>query len=299
MQAMQQSPAASIGAYRLERQLGEGGMGTVWAATHAETGASVALKLVKSTEAKPEQRRRMLREARVAAAINHPNVVRVLDVFEADDGSPVIVMEHLHGETLREKLDRELQLNLEEAITLLLPVISAVGTAHSLGIIHRDLKPENIFFARAPGALEPRVLDFGTVKLTATGDLAASIQLTAPGSLIGTPLYMAPEQITAEPLDHRADIWSLGVVLYESLSGGRPVDGAGYEQLVVRLLMSAIVPLRAVAPDLPSEVTDLVDRMLSRDPNGRPWDLRSVYTVLEPFARVPSLRFGTAQPDAR
>jgi serine/threonine-protein kinase len=288
---MTSSAGEVVGPYRLERQLGEGGMGTVWAAIHAESGARVALKLMKTASPSAEERRRLLREARVASAIQHPNVVRVFEVFETEQGTPVIVMELLHGETLRGKLIREVRLEPSETANVLLPVISAVGTAHSLGIVHRDLKPENVFLALENRAARSCVLDFGTAKLTASVGLVASAQLTQPGALVGTVLYMAPEQITGEPVDHRTDIWALGVILYEALSGARPIDGTRPEQVVMRLVSSAITPLSVVAPDVPEDLVELVRRMLTRDRNERPSDLREVYAVLEAYARAPSLRF--------
>jgi eukaryotic-like serine/threonine-protein kinase len=269
-------------------------MGAVWSAVHLENGVRVALKLMKTVSPSAEERRRLLREARVASAVQHPNVVRVFDVFENEQGTPVIVMELLEGETLRAKLARESRLDPSDVANLMLPVVSAVGTAHALGIVHRDLKPENVFLARESGRVRPCVLDFGTAKLTASVGLVASAQLTQPGALVGTVLYMAPEQITGEPVDHRTDIWALGVILYEALSGARPIDGTRPEQVVMRLVSSAITPLSVVAPEVPEDLVDLVRRTLSRDANYRPADLREVYAVLETYARVPSLRFGGA-----
>jgi serine/threonine-protein kinase len=207
----------------------------------------------------------------------------------------VIVMERLIGENLRDKLDRERSLGMEEAASVLLPVISAVGTAHAYGVIHRDLKPENVFLALERGVIRSLVLDFGVAKLTASeGITAASAAITDTGAVVGTPMYMAPEQIMGEPIDHRVDIWALGAILYEVLSGGRPIDGEGFGQIFKNLMTSAITPLRVIAPELPPGLTELVDRMLARDRDDRPLDLRSVYEALEPFTQTPSLRFGAA-----
>jgi eukaryotic-like serine/threonine-protein kinase len=269
-------------------------MGAVWAATHLPSGAVAALKLVKASRHSAETRRRLLREARVSTTISHPNIVRVFSVFELEDGLPVIVMERLSGENLRQKLDRETALDVEEAASVLLPVISAVGTAHSYGVVHRDLKPENVFLALESDLIRPCVLDFGVAKLTASEGLtAASAALTDTGAVVGTPMYMAPEQIMGEVIDHRADVWAVGVLLYEALSGARPIEGEGFGQVFKNLMTSAITPLAMVAPDLPQRLTELVDRMLARDKSDRPLDLRSVYEALEPFAHTPSLRFGS------
>src|SRR5262245_13005589 len=193
------APGALIGGrYRLERLLGKGGMGQVWAVTHEVTHRSAALKLLNGpVHLRADRRRRFLREARAASAVNHPNVVRVHDFFELEDGTPVMLMDLLEGETLGKRLGREGSLLLPEAANVLLPVVSAVGTAHARGIIHRDLKPDNVFLARTEsGALDVRVLDFGVAKLVSAGAHGAedSDALTGTGGLLGTPSYMSPEQ---------------------------------------------------------------------------------------------------------
>jgi eukaryotic-like serine/threonine-protein kinase len=294
------APGTAIGQdYRLERLLGEGGMGAVWQATRLVDGAAVAIKFVKAGRHAVEVSRRLLREARVGSAIQHPNVVRVYDVFQYGE-RPAVVMELLSGENLRQKIERERRLSLEEAVNLLLPVISAVGTAHALGVIHRDLKPEYVFLSREQHLTVPRVLEFGVAKLTASEGLTmASAEITSTGSLLGTPGYMAPEQLGGEELDQRADIWSLGVILYEVLSGGRPIEGEGIGQIFKNMMTSAITPIEIIAPELPAEISDLSSRMLARDKADRPFDLRSVYLALEPFAQAPSIRFGPAAPSAR
>src|SRR5262245_22822741 len=144
-------PGVVVARFRLDRLLGEGGMGSVWAATGVDTGEAVALKFVKRTPHDEEARRRLLREARAASAVQHPNVVVAREVIELDDGAPVLVMELLRGEPLSERLRREQVLPLGELCTILLPVVSAVGAAHAAGIVHRDLKPENVFLAEGEG----------------------------------------------------------------------------------------------------------------------------------------------------
>src|SRR4051812_21927994 len=217
------------GRYRLEHPLGEGGMGTVWAATHTVTRRSVAMKFLKdSMRHRRDLRERFLREAAAASALKHPNVVEIIDVFDFAEGSPVMVMELLRGETLGAKLLRDERLSVEETAALLLPVVSAVGEAHAIGIVHRDLKPDNLFLLEGSGEPRVKVLDFGIAKLSAERYLQGgpSPLLTESGSMLGTPCYMAPEQASGEsPVDHRADIWSLGVILYECLSGVRPIEG--------------------------------------------------------------------------
>jgi eukaryotic-like serine/threonine-protein kinase len=272
--------------YRLDEELGHGGMGVVWAATHMVTRRRVAMKFLRGpTDLRTDLRRRFLREARAAGAIDHPNVVAVTDVFELEDETPVIVMELLVGETLRDRLVRVQRLPLGQAACVLVQVIAAVGTGHALGIVHRDLKPENIFLARAAAGEIVKVLDFGIAKLLAgDADDAGTDSLTGTGSMLGTPSYMAPEQTLGEKIDQRADIWALGVILYECLAGVRPLRGSGIGQVVLALATEGVQPLDRMLPDLPQEVTAIVMRMLSRERRDRPQDLLEVSEVLSRFA---------------
>ena len=283
------------GRYRLDRHLGEGGMGSVWAATHVVTRRSVAMKFLKpALQNKSEVRQRFLREAQAASALRHPNVVEVLDVFDLEDRSPVMVMELLEGETLGQKLLRDERLSTEETAALMLPVVAAVGSAHAAGIVHRDLKPENIFLARVGDDIEVKVLDFGIAKLSAEHYLnqGQSVLVTEAGSMLGTPCYMAPEQISNVGVDHRADIWSLGVILYECLSGTRPIEGQNLAEVVARLLNEAITPLDRLAPELPHELSALVQQMLSREAKRRPQDLHELGKVLGHYTHVRIPAFG-------
>jgi len=281
--------------YRLDEELGRGGMGVVWAATHLVTRRRVAIKFVRGpSDLRTDLRRRFLREARAASAVIHPSVVEVLDVFELDNETPVMVMELLSGETLRERLTREKKLTLAQTVTILLPVVAAVGSAHTLGIVHRDLKPENIFLVQTTGAGERvKVLDFGIAKLMGgEHDEGEAEPITGTGSMLGTPCYMAPEQTLGEKnIDPRADIWSLGVILYECLAGVRPVQGLGIGQVVLKLATEGIVPLGQAVPDLPEDVTVLVARMLARGRADRPNDLREAHDVLSRFAQGDSQVF--------
>jgi eukaryotic-like serine/threonine-protein kinase len=282
--------------YRLTRLLGEGGMGEVWAATNTVTGRPVALKrLLLGMDGQLEEsaRARFVLEAQAACAVEHPNVVQILDLVESEGEPPVIVMELLLGETLATKLAREHNLSVAETARLLLPVVSAAGTAHARGIVHRDLKPANIFLSDS-GATEPviKVLDFGIAKWLGPRPGEAGTR-TQTGSTLGTPCYMAPEQATGErTIDHRADVWSLGIILYECLSGARPVEGENAAQMVSRLLSTGIMPIERLVPDLPSDVAQLVGRMLTRDPAQRIRDLRDVSRVLEPLAQTSAPAFG-------
>ena len=280
--------------YRLDRLLGEGGMGVVWAATHAVTRRTVAMKFVRNTLGQEaELRRRLLREAHAAAAVRHPHVVEILDVFELDSDTPVIVMALLHGETLGQHLARVQHLALDDAAAVLLPAVSAIGTAHARGIVHRDLKPDNIYLAEAPEGNSVKVLDFGIAKLQDPEHVAHDSMSTQTGSTLGTPAYMAPEQAAGEQdVDHLADIWALGVIAYECLSGVRPIEGENAAQVVMRLMTTGITPLARVTRGLPVEVTSLVDRMLSRERARRPQDLREVQRVFAQYTDATVPDFG-------
>jgi hypothetical protein len=253
------------------------------------------LKLIGAVSRHGDARHRFLREARAACAVRHPNVVQVHDVLELDDGSPVMVMDLLDGESLGARLRRSGKLPLAEAARITLQVVSAVGTAHAAGIVHRDLKPDNVFLVlRADGATEVKVLDFGIAKLTAVeGDAAQTAGLTATGALLGTPHYMAPEQAFGErDVDHRADVWAIGIMLNEYLSGVLPTRAENVGQILKIVTTGAIRPLEELEPSLPREITALVGRMLARERDARPGDLGEVKAVLGRHTDVSVPSFG-------
>jgi eukaryotic-like serine/threonine-protein kinase len=255
-------------------------MGAVWEAVDTESEGRVALKFLKSN--REEDRRRFLREVRAAAAVVHPNVVKVHDVIELPDSALVMVMDLLTGETLGAVLRREKRLSLETAAAILLQVVSALAVAHAGGIVHRDLKPENVFIERDGDRISVKVLDFGVAKLTASDGLAAETQaLTGTGSLIGTPYYMSPEQVLSEKdVDARADVWSLGIVLYECLTGVRPTEDENVGRVFKRIILGDFPALAERTADLPEEIEELVERMLVVDRDRRLRDLADVARVL-------------------
>jgi hypothetical protein len=247
-------------------------MGDVWEASNTATGRAVAIKRLRHSHADTSGvgRARFVREAQTACAVDHPNVVEVLDFVDSVDEPPILVMELLRGETLAARLEAGLPLSPEETARLLLPVVSAVGTAHARGIVHRDLKPANIFLEQSGDEVRVKVLDFGIAKWMSAAPSDGAL-LTETGSTLGTPCYMAPEQALGERvIDHRADVWALGVILYECLSGTRPVEGENAARIVVRLLRTGIMPLERLVPSLPPELTTLVTNMLARDASQRP-----------------------------
>lgn len=265
------------GRLRLKEKLGQGGVGEVWSAHDATTGHEVATKIIALGAAEDRVRMRADLEAEASRSLEHPHVVRVTELLAVDDQHLVIVMERLHGETLAERLDRQGPLSVGDAAAVLRPVVSALGAAHEAGVVHRDLKPSNVFLSHDG---DVKVLDFGIAKRLGPG----TTSVTQTGAVVGTPAYMAPEQSrTRVTVDHRADVWALGVVLYEALAGGRPIEGRSAGEVLMRLLEDGITPLAVVAPDVPAPVSALVDRMLQRDLNTRVADLREVQEVLSPY----------------
>ncbi len=290
------------GRYELTRLLGEGGMGVVWAARHVVTGKPVALKILKgSTE---EQRKRFVQEARVAAAIRHPNVVEVHDVLELDDGRPILVMDLLEGEPLSEVIEREGAIAPRRLLPIALDVLAGLGAAHAAGVVHRDMKPENIFLCRsAAGEVSVKLLDFGIAKLT---ELSSAIRhtgaLTQTGSVLGTPLYMAPEQVFGErSIDHRADFWSLGVVLYEGLTGHCPIEGDNVGQIFKSISQRNFPPIVQRMPTIEPPIAQLVDAMLAASPEDRPGSAAEIAQVLAAHlgVEVPFIEAPRWLPEAR
>jgi eukaryotic-like serine/threonine-protein kinase len=276
---------SQLGHFTLERQIGAGGMGSVWAARDDRNGGRMALKILRLSETSSAdvQRTRLLREAHATRSIAHPAIVPVQDVF-SHTGNPVLVMELLQGETLRHRLLRERQLSVSDTGRLLAPIAEALGAAHAAGIVHRDLKPENIFIEETGGI---RLLDFGVARFFEPPEPGNQVPLTDLGTLIGTLAYMAPEQaLRPSECDQQVDVWALGVILYETLSGCRPIEGGNGPATMRQLLVGGLTPLKVLMPDLPEQLTELVGQMLSRTPERRPSDLRRVSVTLRVFDHV-------------
>jgi len=273
-------------------------MGDVWEATNVVTGRAVAIKrlrLAPGATVGEVGRARFVLEAQTACAVEHPNVVEILDFVETEEEPPIIVMELLRGETLADRIERDQALGTEATATLLFPVVSAVGTAHARGIVHRDLKPANIFLQASDDRTIVKVLDFGIAKWVGARPNDVPLR-TETGSTLGTPCYMAPEQAMGEKvIDQRADVWALGVILYECLSGMRPVEGENAAKIMVRLLSTGIMPLDKLVPGLPAELSALVMRMLSREPAQRPSSLAEVRRVLATLTTAQAPDFGEPQ----
>lgn len=256
------------GKYRIVRLIGDGGMGTVYEAYHEFLQTNVALKFLHSELAKRAGLgSRFLQEARVSARIRSAHVTHVTDVDQTPDGSPYLVMELLHGESLQQAMDRRGKLPPEQAVDFALQILSGLESAHAIGVVHRDLKPDNVFIVPATGGPLLKLIDFGIAKLRASTEFKG---LTRAGVIMGTPEYMAPEQLfAAENVDHRADLYSLGVMLFEMLSGLRPADGDDVEKIVAAVVAGNVRRLGQLEPGLSPGLVAVVERSLLPDREAR------------------------------
>jgi serine/threonine protein kinase len=275
--------------YRLEQVLGQGGMGIVVAAWHLVLDQRVAIKLLRpEVRGHPEVIARFLREARAASRLEGPHAVRLLDVDTLEDGTPFMVMEHLDGADLSSVRRSGRPLSPGEVAAHLVDVCEAIAEAHALGIVHRDLKPANLFLARRrDGRIAVKVLDFGISKLP---NAAASLDsaLTKENTSMGSPEYMAPEQmLSARDVDARADLWSLGVILYELCTAKSPFTGASFADVCARVLTGSPAPPRSLRPDLPPGLEAIILRCLEKDPARRFASADELRAALLPFAVRP------------
>lgn len=257
------------GKYRVEQRLGEGGMGVVISARHLELGTPFAIKLLR---AKDSDKNRFLREAQAASQIESEHVARVLDVGRLENGRPFIVMEHLRGSDLSQRLAEVGRLPLAIAVAYILQACAALAETHALGIVHRDIKPSNLFLVRRRDGSEiVKVLDFGISKLTRSlGEASLSRTATAESTVMGSVAYMAPELLQSSArADARSDIWSLGVVLFELVTGTKPFDGDSAVAVAARIAASPPNALRTVVPDAPRALEAVIERCLAKDPDAR------------------------------
>jgi serine/threonine-protein kinase len=282
-------PAGEIvaGKYQIERLIGSGGMAEVYAAVNIRTSRRVALKwILPALATSPEVLARFRREALAAGRINHPNVVTIFDVVE-HQSSACMVMELLAGETLATRLVRTKPMAVEEAIAIIVLAMRGVSAAHTQGVIHRDLKPDNIFLCldEDKAIRDVKVLDFGVSKLAAA-DAAMAADITMSGSVIGTPEYMAPEQVrSGKNADHRVDVYSLGVVLYEMLGGRPPFVGEHFSGLMLDIMQRDPPRLSGLRPDLPGRLVEVVHRALRKELDRRFADVASFMKAVEDVAR--------------
>ncbi len=301
------------GKFRVDRVLGEGGMGIVVAATHMQLGQTVALKCMRPEVISPSYTKRFMREARASVKLKSQHAARVIDVGAFEDGTPYIVMEYLDGTDLADLLKKRGRLPVSEAVEYVLQACEAIGEAHSYGIVHRDIKPANLFLAQGPGGAPTiKVLDFGVSKLL---DVAAQSDATNPGGrmrndrprppahhqdslvtratdLLGSPSYMAPEQVlNASAADTRSDIWSLGVILFKLVCGRGPFTAESLGELVQQVMKDRIPTVAELLPDCPPGFSEVVAKCLQRDRLKRFADvpeLARALAVYAPQANAPS-----------
>ena len=252
--------------YRLDEMLGEGGMGSVWRAMNLQLDCPVALKLIRAGLDRPDLRLRLKLEARSAAKLAHPSIVRVFDVGESETGDPFIVMELLNGQILSQ-LSLDAPLSAVRSVQLLLPIAEALSVAHGSGIVHRDLKPDNVFIVEEDGRVQPKLLDFGIAKVTDNADRVGG--LTQSGTLLGTPEYMSPEAARGQGnCDARADIWSFCVVLYEQVAGAMPFVADNPYAMLRAIIEDAPTPLPSQIAGA-VELWDILQRGLAKHPCDR------------------------------
>ena len=278
-------PGTEIDArYRVVRLLGEGGMGAVYEVEHLGVGKRLAIKMLHAHYARqPEAVKRFAREARAAAAIGHPNIVEVIDTG-MHRAEPYMVMELLRGETLAERLARAAAITTREVCGVIGCVLSALASAHSKGIVHRDLKPENVFLAEYGGVTTVKLLDFGVSKFRS--EAGTLFETTQEGLPVGTPAYMAPEQwMGRRDIDHRADLFAVGVMLFEMLTGGFPYEGASQGELFLEIVRGSEAPPlpSTIAPGVPRAIDAVVLRALRRERDERFQSAREFLDALRPF----------------
>lgn len=286
--AIEELPPGAViaGRYRIEHTLGSGGMGVVLAAQHITLGQRVAIKFMLPEASKDAAAvGRFTREALAASRINSEYVTRVFDLGELPSGAPFIVMEYLEGSDLAQRLRDRDKLPIPEAIEFALQTCEALAEAHALGIVHRDLKPSNLFCVeRSDGLASIKVLDFGISKFTRAEQVAGDLSLTSTKSIIGSPFYMSPEQMgSAKNADVRADIWALGVMLYEMLAGALPFEADTLPELAVRIATQPPKPLHVLQPELPRALSNVVARCLEKERDQRPRDIAELARALAPF----------------
>lgn len=261
-------------------------MGVVFAARHLALDERIAIKvLAPAASEHQEALARLQREARILARVRNEHVVRVIDLGQLEDGAPFMVMEHLTGRDLGSVLQEQGRLAVELAVSYVLQALVALAAAHANGVVHRDLKPENLFCTRGPdGACLIKVLDFGISRLERPRPGSAPTPMTGPTAVMGTPLYMSPEQLRdSRAVDARSDIWSIGVVLYELVTGVPPFSGASLADIVIKIATEPPPPLALVDPSLASGFEAVLSRCLRKERDHRFANVAELARALEPF----------------
>ena len=254
------------GKYAVKALLGRGGMGAVYRAENTRIGKPVAIKvLLRGHRKGSDAEKRFIREARIAGSLGHPGIVEIYDLGTLENGVPFQVMELLEGQTLAERIKHEGALPIDELLDVAEQVLGALDVAHARGVVHRDLKPENVFLAHKGDKVVAKLLDFGISK--AIDD--ETLSLTKTGMVVGTPYYLAPEQARGEAVDGRCDVWAMGVLLYEALTGRLPYRENNYNKLLVSILTTRPIAPRELRPAIPAAIEELILGAMAHDPAAR------------------------------
>ena len=292
------APEALVGKrvhkYEIVRVLGRGGMGTVYEAVNTTIGKRVAMKFIDAdTVRNADAVARFQREAQAASAVESAHIVDIFDSGISEEGQPYIVMELLRGEDLGHRIKRCGRLDLPEAVHITAQILRGLNRAHKAGIVHRDLKPDNIFLVdRDDDPNFAKILDFGISKVRRRGDMPVNT-LTRQGTVLGTPFYMSPEQAQAQPdVDARSDLWSVGAILFECLTGRPPYTGATYEQVIVNICMNDAEDVRLYNPTVPDLCAQIIARALARDRDERFDDAREFLDALRAGGLAPGRGIG-------
>jgi serine/threonine-protein kinase len=261
------------GRYELESLIGEGGMAAVWRARDATLERPVAVKLLFARDERDKQRlvNQFLREARIAASVHHRNVIHIVDFGTTDEQQPFMVMELLEGETLGHRMHRDPPLGLAEVVHVASLTLRGLAAVHDAGIIHRDLKPDNVYLARdRAGGVFPKILDFGISRSMEPRSGRRSALTTRDGMIVGTPEYMSPEQARGvRTIDKRTDIYSMGCILYEALTGVLPFECENVGDLIIQIVTGSATPIHELTPTVSKPISDVVAKAMARSPDDR------------------------------
>jgi len=291
----------ALGQYQLLQLLGEGGMGRVFLAEHSKLGRRVAIKLLRPEFAyQPEAVQRFFGEARVVNRINHEHIVEIVDFVDGEGAEKYYVMELLRGQSLRELLDQRGALPLARTLHIAAQICETLAAVHSANVVHRDLKPDNVFLVERAGQVDfVKLLDFGVAKLLDTSSPTGTKRSnqTAAGGLLGTPEYMAPEQLSGKPVDARTDIYALGVMLFELLAGRKPFEAESFGEIVVKHLTEAPPhPNAVMKTPLPAAIDAVIFQCLQKAPADRPQSMGQLRQALAGDATAAAARPKTKAP---
>jgi serine/threonine protein kinase len=295
------------GRYELHSLIGEGGMASVWRARDQTLERPVAVKLLFARDDRDRDKlvKQFVREARIAASVQHRNVIHIVDFGTTDERQPFMVMELLEGESLGQRMHREPRLSVEELMHIASLTLRGLGAVHSAGIVHRDLKPDNIFLVKdGKAGLFPKILDFGISRSVEPRSGRRSALTTQEGIIVGTPEYMSPEQARGlRDLDHRTDLYSMGVVLYEALTGRLPFNNEHVGDLIIQIVTANVPSVHELVPTVPKPISDVVAKAMAREREARFADAAQMQQALhdaldEVFPNMPRITL-SEQPPAR